>query len=360
MVIRKEFIVKAKKKKDINVGIIGAGGIARAAHMPGYLATDGVKVIAVCDIIEETAKKFAKSFDIKHVFTDYEEMLKMDELDAVSVCTPNNYHAGPTVAALEAGKHVLCEKPIAGDAKDGQKMVDASKKAKKILQIGLHQRFQNSSRLIKEYIENGELGKIYYLRAVAMRRRGIPSWGAFVRKDMSTGGPLVDIGVHQLDLMVWLAGCPKPVAAAGHAYTMLGNRKDVAPGDWGMWDVDNFDVEDFAVAYIRFEDEMTGTLETSWAVHLNNPGPSFILGDKGGISLSPLQIYRDKHGSLVDVTPQVPGQREDPHTLEVKAFINAIREDAPSPVPGEEALEITKIFDAVYKSTKTGTMVSIN
>ncbi len=351
--------MKAQKKKDINVGVVGTGGIARGAHMPGYLATDGVKVVAACDISEAAAKKFAKDYDIKNVFTDYNDMVAMDDLDAISVCTPNNFHAGPTVAALEAGKHVLCEKPIAGDGKDGQAMVDAAKKAKKILQIGLNQRFQASSQLLKKYIEAGEIGQVYYARVVAMRRRGIPSWGTFVQKKMSTGGPLVDIGVHQLDAMVWLMGCPKPIAAAGHAYTMLGNRKDVAPGDWGMWDVDNYDVEDFAVAYIRFENEITATLETSWAAHFGDVGPSFILGDKGGIRMSPLQIFQDRHGSMVDVTPQVPRQKEGTHTTEIKAFINAIREGAPSPVPGEEALAITKIFDAVYKSTKTGTMVSI-
>ena len=351
--------MKAKKKKTINVGIIGAGGIARGAHMPGYLNTDGVKVIAACDIVEATAKKFAKDFDIPHVFTDYSKMVAMDELDAVSVCTPNNYHAGPTVAALEAGKHVLCEKPIAGNGKDGQAMVDAAKKAKKILQIGLHQRFQTRSQFLKKFIEDGGLGQIYYGRAVAMRRRGIPSWGAFVQKKISGGGPLVDIGVHELDLVVWLMGCPKPLGAAGHAYRKFGDKKDVAVGDWGMWDADNYDVEDFAVAYIRFEDEITGTLETSWAAHFGNVGPSFILGDKGGICLSPFQIYTDKHGSMVDITPQLPRSKEDAHTTEVKAFIKAIKEGAPSPVPGEEALAITKIFDAVYKSTKTGSMVSI-
>jgi predicted dehydrogenase len=351
--------MKARKGKVIKVGIVGAGGIARAAHMPGYQAVDGVKVTAVCDIVKKTAEQFAKQFDIPNVFTDYKDLVAMDELDAISVCTPNNFHAGPAVAALETGKHVLCEKPIAGNAKDGQAMVNAAKKAKKILQIGLHQRFQPSSRLLKKYIEEGELGQIYYAHAVAMRRRGIPSWGTFVQKKMSGGGPLVDIGVHVLDLIVWLMGCPKPISATGHVYTMFGNRKDAAAGDWGAWDVGNYDVEDFAVAYIRFENEMTATLETSWAAHFGSVGPSFILGDKGGAQLSPFQIYQDKHGSLIDITPQVPRTREDPHTTEVKAFIKAIREGGPSPVPGEEALAITKIFDAVYRSTKTGSMISI-
>lgn len=354
--------MKAKKSKDIiNIGIVGAGGIAQGAHMPGYLATPGVKVIAVCDVVKERAEEFAKRYGIpeKNVFTDYNDLVAMDEIDAISVCTPNNFHAGPTIAAFEAGKHVLCEKPIAGNAKDGQAMVDAAKKAKKILQIGLHQRFLPHIQLLKKIIEQGDLGQIYYARAVAMRRRGIPSWGVFVQKKMSGGGPLVDIGVHELDMIVWLMGCPKPISAAGHAYTMIGNRKDAAVGDWGPWDVDNFDVEDFAVAYINFENEISATLETSWAANFGNPGPSFILGDRGGAQPSPLQIFTEKHGMMVDITPQVPRSNEDPHTTEIKAFINAIREDAPSPVPGEEALEITKIFDAVYKSTKTGTMVSI-
>jgi len=345
---------------DIKVGVVGAGGIARGAHMPGYLATKGVKVVAVCDIVEDAASRFAKDYDIPYVFNDYKKLAAMDELDVVSVCTPNNFHAGPTVAALEAGKHVLCEKPIAGSGKDGQAMVDAAKKSKKILQIGLNRRFNTSSQVLKKFIESGELGDIYYARTVAMRRRGIPSWGAFVRKEVSTGGPLVDIGVHELDLMVWLMGCPKPIGAAGHAYTKFGKRKDVAHGDWGPWDVENFSVEDFAVAYILFENEITGTLETSWAAHFGNVGPSFILGDKGGISLSPLTIYKDQHGNMVDITPQIPRSSEDPHTTEVKAFIKAIREGAPSPVPGEEALEITKIFDAVYKSTETGKMEVID
>ncbi|MGB9595287.1 MAG: Gfo/Idh/MocA family protein [Candidatus Poribacteria bacterium] len=349
------------KKGTINVGIVGAGGIASGAHMPGYLAVPDVKVIAVCDVVKERAESFADRYGIskKNVFTDYNEIAKMDELDAISVCTPNNFHAGPTIAALENGKHVLCEKPIAGNAVDGQAMVDAAKKSKKILQIGLHLRFQPSMQMLKKIIESGELGQIYYARAVTMRRRGIPSWGAFVQKKMSGGGPLVDIGVHELDLIVWLMGCPKPVGATGHAYTMFGNRKDVAVGEWGMWDTDNYDVEDFAVAYINFEGEISATLETSWAAHIGNPGPSFILGDKGGVQVAPLQIFKDHNGTMVDITPHAPRSNEDPHTTEIRAFIRAIREDLPSPVPGEQALEITKIFDAVYKSTKTGKMIPI-
>ena len=351
-----------KKDKDIiNVGIIGAGGIAEGAHMPGYLATPGAKVIAVCDVVKERAEKFADRFGIPktNVFTDYNKLVAMDELDAVSVCTPNNFHAGPTVAAFEAGKHVLCEKPIAGNAVDGQAMVDAAKKAKKILQIGLHIRFTPHGKALKKIVESGELGQIYYARAVTMRRRGIPSWGAFVQKKMSGAGPLVDIGVHELDFIVWLMGCPKPIGAAGHTYTMFGNRKDVAVGDWGMWDADHYDVEDFAVGYINFENDISATLETSWAAHIGNPGPSFILGDKGGLQTSPVLLLQDKNGAMVDITPHISGSNEDPHTTEVKAFIKAIKEGLPSPVPGEQALEITKIFDAVMKSSKTGAMVSI-
>lgn len=348
-----------RKKGIINVGIIGAGGIAEGAHIPGYLATEGVKIMAVCDINEERAKYVANKFNIPLIFTDYKDLVAVEEIDAVSVCTPNNFHAGPTIAALESGKHVLCEKPIAGNAKDGQAMVDAAKRTGKILQIGLHMRFERESQVLKRFIEEGELGDIYFTRAVAMRRRGIPSWGAFVEKKMSGGGPLVDIGVHILDLVVWLMGCPKPVSATGMTYTKFGNRKDICPGPWGWWKVDKFDVEDFAVAFVKFDNGATAVLETSWAANIEGVGPTYLLGDKGGAQIHPLKIYQDKHGTLIDVTPVLDGGRMSPHTAEVQAFIRAIREGLPSPVPGEEALEITKIFDAVYEATRTGRMVRI-
>ncbi len=345
--------------KEIKVGIVGVGGIAQGAHIPNYQKVPGVKIYAVCDIVEERAKEAAKRYDARYWFTDYEKMMELDELDAVSVCTPNKFHKGPTVAALNAGKHVLCEKPMAASAEEGKEMLQAAKKAKKILMIGLNNRFRGEAQMLKRFIEQGDLGEIYFARAFATRRRGIPSWGAFVRKDMSGGGPMYDIGVHILDLTVWLMGCPKAKGVYGVTYTKFGNRGDVATGGWGMWDWKRFDVEDFAAAFVKFENGASLYLEASWAANIEGDEfNSILMGDKAGARLFPLQIYGEARGNLVNISPaHVPNVNS--HEEEIRRFIQAIREGGPSPIPPEEALNVQKILDAVYKSSETGRQVRI-
>jgi predicted dehydrogenase len=341
--------------KEIKVGIVGAGGIAGGKHLPGHRSVKGVEVIAVCDIVEERAKSFAKQHNIPNVFTDYKDLVAMEELDAVSVCTPNNFHPGPTIAALEAGKHVICEKPLAGNAKDGQAMVDAAKKSGKILQIGLQSRFDAGARTLRKLVEAGEFGDIYYARAMAMRRRGMPASSTFITKKIAGGGPLIDIGVHILDVLLWVIGNPKPVKVFGSIATKFGKRDDVI-NPWGKWDPKQFDVEDFAMGVIKFEGGLTVTLETAWASHTgNNIGTTFFMGDKAGATLHPPRIYIDKGGEMVDYEPEIikgePG--------EFQSFHNAIREGLPSPVPAEQVLDVQKIFDAIYASARRGHAVTI-
>ncbi|RKY03285.1 gfo/Idh/MocA family oxidoreductase [Candidatus Poribacteria bacterium] len=345
--------------KEIKVGVIGVGGIAQGAHIPNYMKIPGVKVYAVCDIIEERAKEVAKRFDVPYYFTDYKKLVEMDELDAVSVCTPNKFHKDPTVAALKAGKHVLCEKPMATSAEEGREMVEAAKKSGKILMIGMNNRFRGESQVLKKLIDEGELGEIYFARAFAIRRRGIPSWGVFVRKDMSGGGPMYDIGVHILDLTMWLMGFPKPRGVYGVTYRKFGDRPDAAAGGWGMWDWKHFDVEDFAAAFIKFENGASLYLEASWASNIEKDEfNSYLLGDKAGARLFPLQIYGELRGTLVNITPaHVPSLNS--HEEEIRRFIQAIREGKPSPIPPEESLTVQKILDAVYKSAETGRQVRI-
>lgn len=345
--------------KEIKVGIVGVGGIAQGAHIPNYLKIPGVKLYAVCDIDEKRVKEVAKRYDVPYWFTDYEKMMELDELTAVSVCTPNKFHKGPTVAALNAGKHVLCEKPMAADAEEGKEMLQAAKKAKKLLMIGLNNRFRGESQMLKKFIEQGDLGEIYFARAFATRRRGIPSWGAFVRKDMSGGGPMYDIGVHILDLTMWLMGSPKPKGVYGVTYTKFGNRSDVAPGGWGMWDWKRYDVEDFAAAFVKFENGASLYLEASWAANIEGDEfNSILMGDKAGARLFPLQIYGEARGNLVNISPaHIPSVNS--HEEEIRRFIQAIREGGPSPIPPEEALNVQKVLDAVYKSSETGRQVRI-
>jgi len=345
----------------VKVGIIGVGGIATGAHIPGYKAVKEAELYAVADINFERAKEVAKQLDIpeSRAFKDYNEMLKLDELDAVSVCTPNNFHSPASVAALNAGKHVLCEKPMAGNGKDALAMWEASIKSGKILQIGVNSRFGSQAQTLKRLIEDGELGEIYFARCVAMRQRGIPAWGVFIRKDMNAGGALYDIGVHILDRTVWLMGAPIPVSASAMTCTKFGKREDVV-NPWGKWDVSKFDVDDFAAGFVKFKDGAGLILETAWASNIKDVGRSYILGTEGGCHVDGNVIYKQKHDLLAEVSYDIPKTREGTHTIEIRKFIEAILEGKPSPVPPEEVYRVQLIMDAMYESSETGSDVKIN
>lgn len=345
--------------KKVRVGIIGSGGIAQGAHLPGYKNVPEAELVACCDAREETARTAATKFEIPRVYTDYKKMLREEDLDLVSVCTPNAYHMAPTIAALQAGCHVLCEKPIAMNGAEGARMIAAAKKAKKRLMVGLNSRFGGGAQVLKRYIQRGELGKIYYARAQALRRRGVPGWGVFIRKDMSGGGPLIDIGVHILDLTMWLMGHPKPVTVLGNTYCNFGKRKNIfAP--WGAWDPKKYTVEDMGVGFVRFANGATLTLEASWAAHIEEDvWKTTLIGTEGGACTSPLKIAQEKHGTLIDVTPAQVQEPKSSHGEEVKALVHAILHGGPTPVPAEEALQTTRILDAIYKSSVTGREVRL-
>ena len=339
--------------KEIKVGIIGSGSIATHKHLPGHLKVEGVSVIAACDIDLQRAQNFADEHEIEYVFDSHHDLLTMPEIDAVSVCTPNNFHAEPTIAALKANKHVICEKPIAGNAVDGQAMVDAQKVSGKILQIGLQSRFGTEARTLRRLYEDGLFGHIYYARAMTIRRRGMGLVPTFMQKSISGGGPLIDIGVHELDVLLWMIGYPKPVEAFGYATRKFGHRHDIVHD--GDWDRSKFDVEDFAMGVIRFENDLTVNLETAWACHYQGMGGSFFMGDLAGASYHPMRIYTDQDGEMIDYEPKpVTG-----FSGEFESFHQAIRQNLPSPVPAEEVLMTAKIFDAIYESSRIGRSVPI-
>lgn len=345
----------------IGIGIIGSGGIARYAHLPGYKGSAdlGVQVVACADANEETARKTAGEFDIPHVYTDYREMLQRDDIHAVSVCTPNYLHMQPTIDALEAGKHVLCEKPMAMNAVEGQAMVDAANRTGKKLQIGFQTRFQSASQALKRFVDAGEMGEVYHARAQALRRRGIPGWGVFTQKDRQGGGPLIDIGVHILDLTLWLMGHPKPTYCSGQTYAKFGPREGVL-GLMGQWDPKIFSVEDFAVGLVRFENGATLVLESAFCANQEQREVfnSELYGTEGGASYNPCKMFFERHKTLIDATPAFLPQVK-PHEEEVKAFCKAIAEDSPVPVTAEEALMTTRIIDAIYRSSEEGREVAI-
>ena len=256
--------------KKLIVGIIGSGGIAQSCHMRGYASVPELcEMKWACDVNPEVAKEAAGKFDVPHTTTDFMEVINDPAVDAVSVATPNAFHAVPTIEALKAGKHVLCEKPLAMNAEEAKLMCRAAKDAGKILQVGFQLRFAAPGVFMKDYIEKGHMGDIYYARAQALRRRGVPGWGVFIDKEKQGGGPLVDIGVHILDLTLHFMGHPKPVSASGKIWDTLGKNPALF-NFWGDYDRSKYTVEDFAVGFIRFDNGAVVTLESSFMGNLEN------------------------------------------------------------------------------------------
>jgi len=346
--------------KKVRVGIIGSGGIAQTAHMPGYAAIpDLCEIVALADTDPVAAKTAAEKFHVKHVFSDYHDLLAMDEVDAVSVCTPNYLHKQPTIDAFAAGKHVLCEKPVAMNAAEAKEMLAASRKAGKKFAVGYNTRFNPGSQLMKRFVESGDAGEIYYARAQALRRRGIPGWGVFIDKAKQGGGPLIDIGVHILDLTLWLMGHPKPVSASGVTYAKFGHRGDIV-GFLGQWDYKNFTVEDFASALIRFENGATVVLESSFVANIpEDVWNTTLCGTEGGVTMNPLTLVTERHRALNITRPELPEKNVNSHHAEIKHFVECILTDTQPLVTGEQALMVAQIMDAIYASSEKGREVPI-
>lgn len=346
--------------ETIGVGIIGAGGIARGVHIPGYQKLSNVKVVAVSDPVEAAREGAAQQFGIENTFADFREMLKRDDIHVISVTTPNFLHAEATIAALEAGKQVLCEKPLAMNAQEGEAMVAASQRTGNKLMCGYHFRFTPAVQMLKRFAQSGEFGDMYYARTQALRRRGIPGWGMFINKEKNGGGPLIDIGVHMLDSTLHVLGFPKAVAVSGQTYQKFGKRKDVL-GLMGQWDYKNFTVEDFAAAQIRFENGATLTLEASFVANMEeNEKMTFqIFGDKGGCQFNPLKMYTERNQTLLDITPAYLPGNVQPHHAQIASFIDSVVNDTPVYTPGEEALQVTRIIDAIYKSGEEGREITL-
>jgi len=352
---------KTSSQSKVKIGIIGCGGIAQNQHMPGYARLPDVEIVACCDVVKDSAKAAAEKFGVAKVFNDYKKLLQIKDIDAVSVCTPNFLHKQPTVDALGAGKHVLVEKPLAMNGEEGQEMCDAAKAAGKQLMVGFNNRWRPEVQHVKKLIDAGQFGDIYYARAQALRRRGIPGWGVFGEKDKQGGGPLIDIGVHILDATLYLMGNPKPIAASGRTYTKFGKRDDVV-GLMGQWNTKTFTVEDFAVGLIRFDNGATAILESSFCANIGPTGvfTTALMGTKAGCDLLPLKIYTEENMQLYDVSPVSLPKVESTHGHNIKLFVEAIKNNQPVPVPGEQGLAVTKILDAIYQSEEANAEVAIH
>ncbi len=339
--------------EKLRVGIIGAGGIAQSRHIPALLTlSELASVEAICDIHEETARLTAEKFGVPHSFGDYLDMLEI--VDAVVICTPNIYHAEISVAALKAGKHVLCEKPMAMTAEECEEMIEASKESGKQLAIAYHYRFMKEARAAKKVIEENEIGQPIVARAKALRRRKVPGWGVFTNKELQGGGAMIDYGCHFLDLALWLLGSPEPVEVTGTAYNQL-SRMENQVNLWGNYDHTSIEVEDHVTAYIRFGNGASLLFETSWMANIKNDEESLgISGLTGGIDVFPFQLNQLKNGMLLNSEAEwLPGE-EDPGIPQARNFLNSCLGKEELIVKPEEALRVSKIIDAIYRSSELG------
>lgn len=359
-------------EKRLRIGIIGCGGIANGKHMPAQRDVDMADMVAFCDIIEERAQKAAEEYgtpDAK-VYTDYSEMLKDDSIDVIHVLTPNKSHAQLTIDSLNAGKHVMCEKPMAKTAADAKKMVEAAKASGKKLTIGYQHRHKEESTYVKNVIDRGDIGEIYFAEAFAVRRRGTPNWGVFLNEEEQGGGPLIDIGTHSLDLTLWLMDNYKPKMVVGTKYKKLPNPDCGNP--WGAWDVNEHTVEDSAFGFIVMENGATIILKTSWSLNTVEPvqeGSTVLCGTKAGAQIKEgVTINKDEFGKLVNIKPELgaggvafyDGVSETPPMTEARRWLRAILDDTDVVVKPEQAFVVSQILEAIYESANTGKPVYLN
>ncbi len=339
--------------KKLQIGIIGVGGIAQNRHIPAFLTlSEEVTIAGICDVNEQVAQSVAKKFNIPKVFHHYRDMFH--EVDAVVICTPNKFHAELTIAALEAGIHVLCEKPMAMSLEESQQMSDAAEKSGKVLAIAYHYRFMKESQAAKGLIAENEIGQPFVARVQALRRRKVPGWGVFTNKELQGGGSLIDYGCHFLDLALWLLGNPEPVEVLGTTYNQLSKMPNQI-NLWGSFDHSSFDVDDHVTAYIKFDNGATMLFETSWSANIKSDKEHVsISGQTGGIDLFPFQLNQAKHGILINSEADwLPGE-EDPGIFQAQNFIDSCLGKRGFIVNRKEALQVSKIIDAIYKSSEIG------
>jgi predicted dehydrogenase len=350
----------------LKVGIVGTGNIFKSVHGPAWSTHPSVEITAMCDVQKEEVDACAREYGVTRVYTDYLHMLKKEELDMISICTPNIYHSSIAIAALARGIHVFSEKPDAINPVEAQRMADAARQSGKILMVMRNNRFMQQSQFLKSYIEDGQMGDIYTGRAGWIRRRGIPGRGGwFTTNDLSGGGPLIDLGVHMLDLAIWLMGNPKPVAVSGAAYTKFAHTtlSDSIHSQFGASQEDGiFDVEDLATGFIRFENGATLQLEFSWASNIMEEMKYLELrGTTSGCSLKgeTLQLATEIGQVLCDITPRFDPNKAAPHTLNIHHFIECVLGRAEPIMQPEQGVDMIRILSAIYESARTGKEVQL-
>lgn len=357
----------------LKIGVVGCGGIANQKHFPALKENaDLNEIVAFCDIVEERAVKAAEEFGAEgaKVYTDYKELLANPDVEVVHVCTPNVSHSEITVAAFEAGKHVYCEKPMSHNSEEAEKMVEAWKKSGKKFTVGYQNRFREEVQNLHDSCVNGDLGEIYYGKAHAVRRRGVPTWGVFPNKALQGGGPLIDIGTHALDITLWCMGNYEVDSVTGSVFYKLGGMKEATIGNlFGPWDPETFEVEDSAMGYIKMKNGAAIALEASWALNIleSREASTTLCGTLAGAEIhsgmshskNELIYNRGRNNQLMQETispvggvAYFGGGGGAEGVIDNRQWLEAIVNDTEPLVKPEEALMVTKILEAIYRSAQ--------
>ncbi len=356
-------------RKPVRVGLVGAGAVITRVHLPAYQRLSNVSIEAICDVNLERAKAVAEAAGIPRVFADFEEMLEEVPLDLVSIGTPNRFHAPQTIAALRKGCHVLCEKPMALTVEEARAMAETARETGRKLTVGLHHRYRPEAEVLKPMCEAGEFGEIYYARASMMRRAGIPGYGShFTRKDLAGGGCLYDLGVHILDLTLYLMGYPEPTSVVGQTFAVFGPQRKKL-GRWGADILESavFDVEDLATALVKFANGAVLHLEVAWAYHGRHEHRVQLVGREGGAEIYPelfgrersVRIYKDWGDRSLDITPELPRAEVDHHFRLIEEFVDHLEDPTPPRITPEEGVILTRILAGVYRAAETGQEVRV-
>jgi len=344
--------------KPLKVGVIGVGGIA-ATHFPGWNASPDAELVAFADPVAPVLERVAREHNIGITYENPADLIANPDIDIIDICTPSMYHEPLAIAALEAGKHVICEKPLAPKPDDINRLIAARDASGKLLMTAQHFRFQSDTQALKAEIETGVLGDIYHARSWMLRRNALPPGAGFIYKKNSGGGPCIDIGVHILDLTLWMMGHPKPVAVTGVTQDKLSKL----PGSFSCWGEGeiprDMDVEEFAAAFVRFENGASLMLEVSWLLHHKTKGDDmqmWLYGSQGGLHWPKSELlttnYQTRRLQDTQLSDVAPGM--EAHAAECVAFADAIANGKPSPVPAEESRDVMSILDGLYQSAERG------
>ncbi|MBQ9976222.1 MAG: Gfo/Idh/MocA family oxidoreductase [Clostridia bacterium] len=358
--------------KKLRGAIIGLGGISRGCHIPAWKKMDFVEIVAVCDIVPEKIDSYKKQFNLPDAlgFTDYKDVLEIEGLDFVDICTPNLYHSVIAVDALEKGINVFCEKPDAVSVEEALKMKNAAEKAGKTLMVMRNNRHRNTSRYMKKFIADGKMGDIYCGRCGWQRRRGIPGKGGwFTTKELSGGGPLIDLGVHMIDLSIWLMGNPTPVAVSGCTFRKFADSdvSDSANSSFGdKVSGGTFDVEDLAMGFIKFDNGACLQIEFSWASNVERENLFVELrGTKAGSKFidycngtNSLKVFTESNGVLENLEPQIVDE-PNIHARNIEHFVDVIMNGAKPDFEPIQGVNMIKILRAMYESAETGKEVQL-